>query len=86
MRIDVHVHHHGLNDSDSVKEQLMAVSKQIQEFSDRVNAATNELAADLKALRDKVAAGTALTPDDALVLDGIASKLEAMGADAENPV
>jgi hypothetical protein len=86
MRIDVHVHHHGLNDSDSVKESLMAVSKQIQEFSDRVNVATNELAADLKGLRDKIVAGTALTPEDTAVLDGIATKLEAMGSDPENPV
>lgn len=63
----------------------MAVSAQIQAFSDRVNAATNEIAADLKALRDKIAAGAQLTPEDAAVLDGLATKLEAMGVDPENP-
>lgn len=62
----------------------MAVSAQIQAFRDRVNAATNEIAADLKALRDKIAAGTTLTPEDAAVLDGLATKLEAMGQDPES--
>jgi hypothetical protein len=64
----------------------MAVSKQIIEFSARVDAATNEIAADLQALRDKIAAGTALTADDATALDGLASKLEALGKDPEAPV
>lgn len=63
----------------------MAVSAQIQAFSDRVNAATNEIAADLKALRDKIAAGTPLSPEDAAVLDGLATRLEAIGVDPENP-
>mgnify|MGYP001575948878 CR=1 FL=1 len=61
----------------------MAVSAQIQAFSDRVNAATNEIAKDLQDLRDKIAAGTPLTPEDVTVLDGIASRLEAMGVDPE---
>lgn len=82
MRLDIHLHHHGLT---GLEEQIMAVSAQIQAFSDRVNLATNEIASDLKALRDKIAAG-GLGPDDLAVLDGIASKLEAMGVDPENPV
>jgi hypothetical protein len=69
-----------------LRRQIMAVSAQIQAFSDRVNTATNEIAADLKALRDKIAAGTALTPEDVAVLDGLASRLEAMGADPSDPV
>jgi len=64
----------------------MAVSKQIQDFSDRVNAATNEIAADLKALRDKLAAGATMSAEDAAVLDGIVANLELMGKDPENPV
>jgi len=68
------------------QEHHMAVSAQIQAFSERVNLATNELAADLQALRDKIAAGTALTPEDVAVLDGIATQLEAMGKDPENPI
>lgn len=68
------------------KESLMTVTAQIQEFSDRVNAATNEIAADLQALRDKVAAGTPLTEEDTALLNAAASRLEAMGADPENPV
>jgi hypothetical protein len=83
VRFDVHLHHHGL---DGLKEQLMAVSAQIQAFSDKVNAATNEIAKDLKDLRDKIAAGTALTPEDSAVLDGIVTTLEKLGQDPENPV
>ena len=102
IRIDLHVHSHEGSDRVAeqlakilhaigaleahTKGNLMAVSAQIQQFSDRVNTATNEIAADLKALRDKVAAGTPLTPEDASALDGIASRLEAMGVDPENPV
>lgn len=68
------------------KEHLMAVSAQIQAFSDRVNTATNEIAADLQALRDKIAAGTALSAEDTALLDAAAARLEAMGQDPENPV
>lgn len=78
VRFDIHVHHHGL---DELRELLMAVSAQIQAFSDRVNAATNEIAADLKALRDRIASG--LSAEDAALLDGLAAKLEAMGQDPE---
>ena len=68
------------------KESLMAVSAQIQTFSDRVNTATNEIAATLKTLRDKVAAGQTLSAEDTAVLDAAATRLEAMGVDPENPV
>ncbi len=64
----------------------MAVSAQIQAFSDRVDAATDEIAADLKALRDKIAAGTPLTADDQALLDAKIVRLEALGKDPENPV
>jgi len=64
----------------------MAESAQITAFRLRMLAATNELAADLKALRDKIAAGTPLTPEDVAALDGIATQLEAMGVDPEDPI
>jgi hypothetical protein len=102
IRIDLHVHSpegsdrvaeqlakilHAIGALEAhTKGNLMAVSAQIQAFSDRVNAATNEIASDLQKLRDKVAAGTQLSAEDAAVLDAAASKLEAMGVDPENPV
>ena len=64
----------------------MAVSKAIQEFSDRVDVATSAIAAKIQALTDKLKAGTPLTPEDVALLDAEAAKLEAMGKDAENPV
>ncbi len=81
VRIDVHVHHHGLPTTDGLKEQIMAVSKQIAEFSARVDAATTEIASDLKALRDRLADG--ISAEDAAVLTGIADKLDALGKDPE---
>ncbi len=51
----------------------------------RLDAATNELASDLRALRDKIAAGT-VTDADMAELDRVASALEALGQDPENPV
>ena len=80
VRIDVHLHHHGL---DGLKEQLMAVSAQIAAFAAKVDAATTEIANDLKALRDKLAAASVLTPEDTAVLDGIVSTLDALGKDPE---
>lgn len=68
------------------KESLMTVSSQIAAFSARVNTATNEIAADLQALRDKITTGGSLSEADAAVLDGIATRLEVMGVDPENPV
>lgn len=64
----------------------MAVSAQIQAFSDRVDKATSAIAAKIQALTDKVKAGNPLTPEDVALLDGEAAKLEAMGKDPENPV
>jgi hypothetical protein len=69
-----------------VRRNHMAESAQITAFRLRVEAATNELASDLKALRDKIAAGTPLTPEDMASLDGIATQLEAMGVDPADPI
>jgi acetylornithine deacetylase/succinyl-diaminopimelate desuccinylase-like protein len=102
LRIDLHVHPHESSDrvaeklaeilhavvglTTITKERLMAVSAQVQAFSDRVNAATNEIASDLKTLRDKIAAGSTLSAEDQALLDSAASRLEAMGVDPEDPV
>jgi hypothetical protein len=66
--------------------QHMAVSEAIRTFASRVDIATNEIASDLKALRDKIAAGTPLTAEDQAELDRMASRLEDIGKDPENPV
>lgn len=49
----------------------------------RLNTATNELASDLAALRDEVAA---LDGDIAAKFEPLVSRLEAMGADPADPV
>lgn len=72
--------------SKQMGAKLMAVSAQIAEFSRRVDAATNEIAKDLQDLRDKIAAGTPLTQEDADELNRLATRLEEMGKDPENPV
>lgn len=64
----------------------MAVSPQIQAFADRLDAASNEIAKDLKDLRDKIAAGTPLTPEDNALLESNIARLEALGTDPANPV
>lgn len=49
----------------------------------RLGAATDELASDLAALRDEVAGGDAAI---AAKFEPLVSRLEAMGADPENPL
>jgi len=80
------IHHAVARLATQEKADTKMVSAQIQAFSDRVNSATNEIASDLKALRDKVAAGQPLSPEDVALLDSAASRLEVMGVDPENPV
>lgn len=101
-RAEVHVHLHDRADAmltalhDDVRRisahlqalgaRLMNASDQIAAFAARLDAATTEIAKDLKELRDKVAAGSALTPEDAAKLDALAARLERMGQDPGNPV
>lgn len=98
--VTVHVHHEAdasvLQKLEVLSAQLtalhqqgvqhMAVTETIRVFAARVDAATNEIASDIRVLRDKVAAGTPLTEEDQAELDRLATALEALGRDPENPV
>lgn len=74
-----------------IKGMVMATA---EEFAARLDNATNELASDLQAVRDDLAAALAdvdaekqAAVDEALAkLDGPISRLEALGADPADPV
>ena len=76
---------------DDMKGQLMATA---EEFATRLNAATDEIAADLQALRDQLQAVRDEIPaaqqaavDEALAkLDAPIARLEALGQDPADPV
>lgn len=58
----------------------------VNETVERFNNATNELAKDIKELRDQVQAGT-IDPSAAFTkFNAIAARLEELGADPTNPV
>jgi len=59
-------------------------NEQIAALASRLDAATNEIANDLKALREQVA--DTIAPETLASLDAGIARLEAMGQDAENPV
>lgn len=72
-------------DIAALQAQLRGVMVTQQQFDDRMKAldeATNEIASDLKALRDQLAAGT--IPDGVVdALDTRIAKLQALGKDPE---
>lgn len=74
-----------LAELQALKEAVMTQADTIRALAGRLDAATNEIATDLKALRDKVAEGT-VTEADLAPLDATITRLEALGADPENPV
>lgn len=53
---------------------------------DKLDAASNGIAAELKKLRDTLASGTAATPEELARFDAQIAALEAMGKDPENPL
>jgi len=55
-------------------------SEQVQALNERFNAATNEVAADLQTLRDKIKDGT-VSDADVAALEANIARLEGMGAD-----
>lgn len=65
----------------------MSKATEIQAVLDQVDTATNEVAADLQALRDQLAGG--VTADEATGiqarLTALADRLTVMGKDPENP-
>lgn len=52
----------------------------------RLNAATNEIASDLTALRDEIKNTDTVSDESLATLDTNISKLEVLGQDPENPV
>lgn len=71
-----------------ISEDLMARTQEFTDLVTRLDAATNELASDLQALRDQIANGLSQTDTDAVLatLDSKIATLEALGADPNNPV
>lgn len=68
-------------------KKIMAKQETFDALIVRLNAATNEIAADLQKLRDEIAAGADTISDESLTnLDSNIAALEAMGADPVNPV
>lgn len=51
-----------------------------------LNAATNDVAAKVLALRNALAAGEPVTQNQLAQLDSIAARLEGLAADPQNPV
>ncbi len=52
----------------------------------RIDAATNDVANDLRQLREDLANGEKVTPEQLARLEAAATRLEAVAADPENPV
>jgi hypothetical protein len=69
-------------------DQLMAVSQEIKSLVSQIDAATNEIAADLTALRDQIAGGVdAATAEEIRAgLQTQVERLTALGQDPANPV
>ncbi len=90
MRIDIY-HHSVPNDTEKLlllilknTKSIMKQNEQVLAFVDRLNAATNEIASDLQALRD--AEKDNLAPETLTSLDAITARLEAMGQDPADPI
>jgi hypothetical protein len=65
--------------------KIMAKQEQFDELLTRLDAATTEIASDLQALRDELAAGT-INDASLATLDAKIAQLEAMGADPADPI
>lgn len=91
MMLTINVNVHVKNDDTALvlaelkalKEAVLTQSEKIAELTTRLDAATNEIASDLQALRDKLAS---VTDVDLAPLDASISRLEALGRDPENPI
>lgn len=67
-------------------EKNMPVSPALQPFITALDTASNNIAARIQRLVDKINAGTPLTADDATALQADVDKLTALGQDPANPV
>lgn len=64
---------------------IMAKQEQFDALLQRLDATTNDIAADLTLLKEQIAAGT-ISDESLAKLDSNIAKLEALGASTENPV
>ena len=92
MRINVFHHFPSSDDSTNKKldliisklEKIMSVNDQILAFVSEINDATNQIAANLQALRDQIAAGT-VSPEALALLDSNINTLQALAAEPPAP-
>ena len=59
----------------------MALNPEVAAYAQRINAATDDIAADIQKILDNPA--TALSDEDRAVLEASVAKLEALGAENE---
>lgn len=81
-----HLWDHVIEQTEVTTRALLEMREKMattDELVARFGAATDEIARDLQALRDEVAGGDAAV---AAKFEPLVSRLEAMGADPENPV
>lgn len=80
--------HEKLDRIERKQDEAMSKYTEISELLSAMDAATNEIASDIDALREQVAGG--LTPEQATdvtaKLDAMKSRLVALGQDPEDPV
>ena len=62
------------------QRKIMAQLDEVQAYAAQIDAATNEIAADLQALKDQLAAAGSLTPESKAVLDSVVARLTDLGA------
>lgn len=65
--------------------KIMAQQEKFDVLIGRLNVVTNDIAADLKLLKDQIAAGT-ISDESLANLDTNITALETLGASTENPV
>lgn len=97
---DVHVHVHVIPDAahdrmtaledrlallEAQGAALMARQQDVDRIITDLNAATNEIAADLERLRGEITAG-AVSEESVALLDNLVVRLQGLGQDPENPV
>ncbi len=101
MEFNINVYHHFPKDEDELTYQkkvlkqlsihdqklnlIMGQNEKVVAAIAELDAATNELASDLQALRDQVASGT-VTDETLAALDAAIARAKVLGQDPENPV
>lgn len=69
----------------AIQRGVDMVRQEVKDFAARMDAATNNLAADIQRIKDQLAAAGKLTDEEKAELERIASRAEAMANDPDNP-